>query len=119
MKENNRFTVFKKECDKCLKLYGLHNWCVKYNTINDDTNSGLCQYDLINRIAVISLNIANSEKDVDPKLIAFHEVTELLFARIRYLATERYVQPEEINDALHECIRILENTLFKATPKSQ
>jgi len=120
VKENNRFTVFKKECDKWVKFYGLNNWRIKYEEMEDESNSGLCSFDLHNRMAVISLNTAADEKNVNPALIAFHEVTELLLARIRYLATERYIQPDEVDDAIHECIRTLENSVWKSvTPKPQ
>ena len=88
--------------------------------MEDESNSGLCSFDLHNRMAVISLNTAADEKNVNPALIAFHEVTELLLARIRYLATERYIQPDEVDDAIHECIRTLENSVWKSvTPKPQ
>lgn len=116
--KKDRFDLFKRECDKWIKYYGLNNWHVKYEEMDDDINSGLCSFDLQNRMAVISLNTNKAEENVNPSLIAFHEVTELFFARIRYLATERYIQPDEIDDALHECIRTLENCLWKSvTPK--
>jgi hypothetical protein len=46
------------------------------------------------------------------RLVAFHEVCELLLARMLICATARYVSRDEIEEAKHEIIRTLENVLF-------
>jgi hypothetical protein len=111
--KSDRFGIFKKECEKWINIYGLHGWNIRYNTMQDENNSGLCEFDLQNKMSTISLNTEKSEKDIDPKLIAFHEVTELLLSKIRYLSSERFIQPDEVDEELHTLIRVLENVLWK------
>jgi len=44
---------------------------------------------------------------------ARHEVSECLLARLDFLAKDRFTTEEQIDEARHEIIAILENTMFK------
>ena len=52
--------------------------------------------------------------DEELKLTAFHEVTEgVLLGKLLTLARYRYTTSEEISEAGHEIVAVLENTVYK------
>jgi len=115
------FNLFKEECYKWIKFFGLNNWCITFlqdKNITSDTNAWV-EIDNDNNMAAIYLNsewVDNKEflNDYSIKLIAFHEVCEVLLANMDFTARSRYnISEENIDKARHEVIHILENSIFK------
>ena len=111
------FEVFKKECDKWISFFGLCGWRIFYEFIDagEDCYAQI-RYNLLDRVATITLNLfiydETERTEVDVKRSAFHEVCELLLARISLFGKERFVNENEIDEEIHNLIRIFENTIF-------
>ena len=77
---------------------------------------GECWTHLQGRAATLALGKVFHNHDEPPgeagiRLVAFHEVCELLLARMLICATARYVSRDEIEEAKHGIIRTMENVL--------
>jgi hypothetical protein len=115
---NKQFKIYKKEAKKWIKHFGLYGWTVKYAINKELLGDGLAGVlpDLDARTVVFLINeewgIPPNKKDI--RLVAFHEVCELMLFRLRTLAKARYVQSEfDIDEEIHNIIKILENRMFK------
>jgi hypothetical protein len=109
------FEVFKSECRKWVKYFGLLDWEITYSNVEDAGSRGSCTVGYTGRLATINLA---TEWDYKPdesemNLTAFHEVCELLTAPLCVIAESRYVTVSQVEIANHYIIRVLENTLFK------
>jgi hypothetical protein len=120
------FEIFKNECRKWIKFFGLTEWEIDYAFVKDDEKiDAWVTFDEINgMLAVICMNALWKERDEtfytldNVKKAAFHEVCEVLIAKIIRLASARYcVSEDELTLAKHELIRRLENTLYKEVIK--
>lgn len=108
------FELFKKECLKWIKIFGLysyetsfeHDVCVKGSVAS-------CEMNINARWANLGLakkpSISSKESI---KLSAFHEVMEVFIGRLRVCALSRFVNEDEIEEANHEIIRTLENVVY-------
>ena len=107
------FTMFKDECARWIKFFGLYNWRVHYIHQNSPDCTAYIYYpsEIEDRTVTIGLCV-DVDEDAEILRCAFHEVIHLLLYRLTYAAGCRFVQPEEISDAEHELIRIMENTIF-------
>lgn len=112
------FDNFKNYFNKWADYLGLKSWYVifKHCEIFEDSTARY-SYELCSRVAKFSLgkeiNIDESEdKEYVLKRAAFHECCELLLAKVNTYMFERNATPNQIEDAIHEIIRTLENTLF-------
>lgn len=111
------FEIFKKECQKWIKVFGLygHRFYYQHEDIKG-RQIAYCIYpdDHEDRAFTLGLtvNLDCEYSMIDIKKSAFHEVMEAFLYRIGNLARCRYVQPEEIDDEIHNIVRILENTIF-------
>ena len=112
------FKLFKKVVNKWIKRLGLYGWTVEFvhdKSVLGDGMAGILP-DLDARTVVFMLA---SEWPIIPKkrmikLVAFHEVAELLLFRLNTLAKGRYVQSQyDIDEEIHNVIKILENRIFK------
>jgi hypothetical protein len=117
--QEKHFKIFKEECERWVKITGIENWFISYElnkNIDVDGNLAHVMYHLEDRLVTITLNANYDEgripTDDEIKRAAFHEVWEIVFARLQYLAKERFCNEKEINDSRHEIIRILENVLW-------
>jgi len=109
------FKVFKEECEKWLKIYGLQRYRVFYEHDELENCLGGCNTDQPSMQAVIQLGKdwhSNPLNNKEVKIVAFHETTELLLARLHDLATARNSPMEDIHSARHEVIRVLERILY-------
>jgi hypothetical protein len=113
-----QFKIYKKEVKKWIKIFGLYGWTIKYIHDQPILGDGLAGVlpDLDARTVVFILNedwvIPPKKKDI--KLVAFHEVMELLLFRLNTLAKARYMQSEyDIDEEIHNIIKIFENRIFK------
>jgi len=123
-KENKKsdFDIFKDECKKWIKFFGLTEWEIDYAFVKDDEKiDAWVTFDEINgMLAIICMNATWKERDEhfysieNIKKTAFHEVCEVLMAKMVRIASARYgVVEDEITLAKHELIRRLENTIYK------
>ena len=110
-KAAREFEVFKRECDRWIRYWGLLSWGVKYfHTADDDCDSHCLLPIDGSRGASLCLSL---EPENTPQENAFHEVAELLLGRIRILAMSRTATEEEIDGAIHEVIETLTNTVYR------
>ena len=109
-----QFDVFVKEAEKWIKEFGLIGWEVFYNHAEIEGFAS-CHSDLNTRTATITLNKTAPCKisDIEVKRSAFHEVCELLLARFKILAKERFLSQEFLDEENHNIIRTLERVLYK------
>lgn len=123
MKNNRKttkehFKLFQSECEKWVDFFGLYGWSIHYEHNYTNDNYGECYFSVIGRVAKITLNtefpdegkaVINSVKET-----AFHEICELLLARLNVLALGKFASNADIvNEAIHDVIRTLENKIFK------
>ena len=111
------FDIFKKECSKWIKYFGLLDWEVNIREEKRKVNY-LAQTSVSfhNRIATIKVvkdwrQFETTNKEI--KKTAFHEICEVMFYNVRYLAEARFLTENEIDPEIHKLIRILENTVFE------
>ena len=113
------FDIFKKECQKWIEIFGLKNWEVNYYHKKDSNKNTLAwtSYNYEGRVVNVYLNTEWRNKDLSEyefKKSGFHEAIEILLYPIRYIGECRYVQGAfEIDIAIHDVIRILENVLWE------
>ncbi len=110
------FEIFKKECAKWIEFFGLKDWEIGYHHQEDDDTLASLKYDLSGGWATIYLATEWERKEptiLEVKECAFHEVCELLLARIRTLAMYRFTTRDEIEEATHGIIRRMENSVFE------
>lgn len=116
-----QFKVFKDECKKWIERFGLKGWRVEYCHEETDSNdrANITYYTsgrsaVINLSAVWGKNRTASISDSIIKQAAFHEVCELLLARLEMMAKEEIGNSKyAIEEEVHNLIRILENTVWK------
>ena len=109
------FEVFKAECRKWVKYFGLLDWDVSYSNYREDGCRGSCSADFGGRLCTINLakKWDYKPKKSELKRIAFHEVCELITAPLCIWAENRFSTQTAIDSANHYIIRILENTVFE------
>jgi hypothetical protein len=117
-----QFEVFKKEAEKWVDYFGLSGWEINFGHENIDNEAcSNLEIRITHRLAVIILEKSWSNNDaVKPtvynlKKSAFHEVCELLLARIRCKMLDQNIDNDEVEELMHEMITRLENSLFKAS----
>ena len=112
---NKHFQIFKKECRKWIDLFGLkgYDYTIKWGDLSDCYAD--CSYNVVQRWAVIRLMKTWGRKitSIELKQSAFHEVCHILFGIINVLAKSRFIGEEEVDEEIHNLIRIFENTIFK------
>jgi len=113
------FELFKTECQKWQKFFGLLSWRIMY--LHEEPRSkamASCATSLSQRVATIRLNPKWPREELNDKIIketAFHEICELLLTRLDHYMTARFViDDSDFEEALHEVIRTLENVIFNA-----
>lgn len=110
-----QFDLFKKECKKWRKVFGLISYDVNYKLGTDEDNVGECKYptNIGDRNVRLSFNSnSGSLTNYEIKKIAFHEVMELFLYKLVELAETRYITSQEVYDAIHEIIYTLEHVIF-------
>lgn len=115
-----QFQVFKKECVKWIRIFGMYGWEYTFLHIDLDNDAGTCTWpdNPAQRQLTISLNTELPHYSMeDIKRVAFHEVMEAFFYRISFLGEARYLQPEDIDEERHNIIRTLEKVIFDRDDK--
>ena len=118
----DHFSFFEKECQFWIDFYGLADWHVYFR--HSDKHKENLAYTAVehkSKSAVIFMTITWAKEDITNNLIAVsahHEVCEIMNSKLRDLATSRYVANEdEIDEANHEIITRLQNSIFKNRDK--
>lgn len=110
------FKLFKKECRKWIEVFGLKNWCVRYEhtQLNDclanilwNTNGMTATI----RLGTERPKLAACKTEI--RRSAFHEVCHILLAKYYTIAQSRIITIGELDTVDHEIVRTLENTVFK------
>ena len=113
------FEIFKKECEKWIKLFGLSNWEISIEHSKGDSDRAWIIPVTKGRVVRICLgsNWINLEPDkITPdmlKRVAFHEVCEVLIEPLAWLAECRFLNPDQLDPARHDIIHRLEEVIFK------
>ena len=116
IKAQNDFSLFKSECLKWIEFFGLKGWDIYFDEkakCEEDNMAETCYGPLTARNVTFHFKGSDNPAFHDPKRCAFHEVCEVLLYRVHCLGESRYVQPSEIDEAIHDVIRILENTVYE------
>lgn len=109
------FELFKSHCESWLGFFGLFGWRVYYFFEECDGAYAEVRCDIIGRVASITLNKKVAKRDFDQHSLdrtAFHEVCEILFARVKSINNARYVADDEMEEEIHHLIRTLENVVY-------
>ncbi len=110
------FRMFKRECERWIAIFGLKGWEVVYFHEDDEEEGrGWASYKVTGRVC--SMGLARTWKGVRPtkhgvRFVAFHEVCELLLARLMTEAKYRFTSEEVVDETAHEVIRVLEKVLW-------
>jgi len=121
--DESDFLLFQKECWKWINYFGLKNW--EWNFTHEE-NTAFATYwvSVTDRACTINLNTEfddegvkmQSGKEAVIKSSAFHEVMEILLAKLGCLVLPSPANPNpqsDVRGATHEIIRIFENTIYK------
>lgn len=128
MKRNIK--MFKKYVRYYIDIFNLHNWEVVISEGESDTSSASCLWWSIDdypngcgQIASIYYDknwIKNKKlKRSEISRTAFHEVIELLLSKLRDYSenTEKVISSYEIDNEIHNIIRIMENKILPLISK--
>lgn len=120
--KNPDFDLFKKECNRWIEVFGLKEWEIEYAFTPDGEkiDAWVCFDEQNGMVAIICMNANWKERDENfynddnIKKAAFHEVCEVLVAKLVRSAVSRFsVTEDEIVLMKHELIRRLENSMYK------
>lgn len=113
------FKLFERECRKWIDFYGLKDWYVIFRHLDiEKQHEGATvgyDFDLEARVVCITLNKTLNvmeEKRKVLKVAAFHEMTELLLARLIEFA-ERGPMSDAVPEEIHAIIRRMENSVYE------
>lgn len=111
------FKKYVKECKLWIKRLGLKDWDVEFKHSKDSKSLGNCNWNIIDKWAVIILAVDWGETkptDYEIKSTAYHEVHELLLAMMYTLASYRYsFSDDQYQSERHSVIQCMLNYYFK------
>ena len=114
------FNIFRRDCTKWIRFFSLKEWYVSaVRRVDADFEEGAlakCAADYHGRVAELIIDPDWGETDVTKGLLeicAFHEVCELLLAKLAKLAEAHYSK-KIVEEEVHVIVRKLENSLYKA-----
>jgi len=114
--KKKHYKRFKRACRFWAKEFGLVGWRLYY-AHSGTGNKGNCCTSISGRCATITLSkewfdVKPTKREVER--CAFHEVGELLVARMVMLAKDRFADEWAIDEEKHALIRTLEEVCFEA-----
>lgn len=124
MKTTKRhFEIFKRECEKWIKIFGLVDWEVWYEHKKLKHENWLAQHasNVVGRNIWYALNtewdqaVPLTEHEI--KASAFHEVFESRMANLRAIAKERSLNDDELDEEIHAIVKLIQNVLWLPTVK--
>ena len=110
------FKIFKRECRKWIEILGLKDWEFSFHHAEvPGFRNASSEYHITDRYADIYLfpklhRQKATEKVV--RMLAFHEICEVVLGPLYVNAIERHVSRAEINESTHTVIVILQNVLY-------
>jgi hypothetical protein len=110
------FDIFKSECLKWIEFFGLKGWDVYFDEdakCEDGNMAETCIGPLSARNVTFHFKGSDNPAFNNPGRSAFHEVCEILLYRLHCLAESRFISVSEVDEAVHDIIRILENTVYE------
>jgi len=111
------FAIFKAECDRLVKLWGLNDWEVRVRHEDIGENLATCTPGIVSRICIIRLGTTWGPSDIPTdaaiKNAARHEVAHLATGELIALARARYVTDDEMTSAIETTAKRLERILPK------
>jgi len=111
MTKQQGFKLFKKECLKWAKRWGLEDW--RYDFLLSDTagDDATVSPNLVDHIITFRFN-RNGRFSVSLiKEVAKHEMAHVLLGELRALGMSRFITPDEFNAAEHRVVIKLEALL--------
>jgi hypothetical protein len=117
------FRVFKSECAYWIRTFGLIDWEVYYfHENNSDNDRAWLTQKVVGRVC--GLFLGKNWGSIKPtkrlvRLAAFHEVCELLLTRLDIEAKFRFALEDNVNEARHAVIRVLEKVIWEAYSKEK
>lgn len=115
------FEIFKHECTKWIKTFGLIDYEIYFSNLADEKNRGFCITNYLGKIGTINMStewdfgdvkLSDKQLIMEIRKVAFHEVVELLLAQFVHIAESRYCNEDEMEESRHRIIRTLENVIF-------
>ena len=110
------FEKFKHFVNHWINFFGLYNWEINFGHKEDDESMAYTTYNILNRHVRVVLAADWGEHIVTEAELdktAFHEVCEILFLKLRYIAEARFISDEETGEEIHNVIRTLEKVVWK------
>jgi len=108
------FAEFKKEAEYWIEYFGLINWDMHFQHIHIEEFRAQCWVNVPGKRCDIELatewGLPPKKKGI--KLVAFHEVCELMLRALSLMAEGRYANLT-VQSETHDIIRRLENTIFR------
>ena len=108
------FEIFKKECKKWIDYFGLNIYRVEFFISKEaNGNRGMTKdYNQLMAVDIIFPEELHDETGIEKiKSVAFHEVCEVMFMRIRKMAG-KYFDWNLVDREIHTIIRMLENSIY-------
>lgn len=101
--------VFRLEIEKWIEIFGMVEWELHFKRVDLINARASLQPNVETRIAIFNLCKEWTDRtaplnSAQLRYLGMHEVAELLLADLSWMATCRYVQPEEIETARHTVI---------------
>ncbi|MCK9556110.1 hypothetical protein M0R19_08555 [Candidatus Pacearchaeota archaeon] len=116
------FQLYVRECEKWIKFWGLSEWDINYSNVSTDPDKvlGWCSWDLSGMIVTINLEkkwnnitLTKEEKEECIRTTAFHEVCELLLAKLNDISFKYDVPRRVMTHHSHEIISRMQNSVYK------
>lgn len=114
------FKIFQEECLKWLKRFGLFfDYEIEFRHVFFTLKAeAMVEYNVEDRWAVIYLRPTWNDTVLNTfsiKRAAFHEACELLLGKLNTLAENDSVNVQDVNEATHKIIRVLEQAFWFIT----
>lgn len=109
------FEIFQDEFNYWVNVYGLRGW--EFHFVFDEKTGEDARAQIFRdhdaRITIVMLATkwqGSEPTEYNIRKCGFHEATELLLSKINDLTRKRSVSDDQIEEEIHNLIRILENT---------
>jgi len=112
------FAIFKAECLRLQKLWGLNGWCLRFAHVymGEEVQARCCQ-NLLQHGALLKFSTSWVVEQEEAKTCssvrekARHEMIHVLTAPLRILADARHVTVDEVDAADHDVLQHLDKVL--------
>ena len=111
MTKQQEFALFKKECLKWAKRWGLEDWRYDFGLDEGGNTGASCESDILNHIQTLRLNKEKPFFASKIKGYAKHEMCHAMLGELRCLIYAAFVSEEEWVAAEHRVVIKLERLL--------